>query len=317
MNAEDIVDVVARDPEVNPLAVRVRPAAEANHVVVLAEFGGPRVTDVDRLKARIQTAITEAGWQGGVTVEILRSGWLSDENGLLIASAADEKVAQLQARRATTSLIFNSTFELNITEAEKDAFGYFGSLAKIRTPTNVSHPRLIHLGNWVSMGRFGKIYMQTNFGDLKKYLAQHYPSIDPNIPEHLWEPRTPRLKIGDGSTIGDFFFINCNRDIEIGIHAGIADRVYISDANHLHGNPDLPPSLMPNEIGKPIYIGDHTWLGINTVVLNGARVGKHAIVSSNSVVTRDVPDHCLAIGNPAKIVPLGAFGYDRKLQNPT
>lgn len=317
MNVADLADLVARDPEINPDAVRVRSTDGDDHAVVLAEFGGPRVTDVDRTRARLRDAITAAGWRGEVTIEILREGWLSDAGAALAPEACDEKYARLQSRRANTPLIFNSTFELNITEEEKDAFGYFGSLAKIRTPTNISHPRLIQIGNWVSLGRFGKIYMQTAFGDLKKYLAQHYPSVEPNIPEHLWEPRTPRLKIGDGSTIGDFFFINCNRDIEIGIHAGIADRVYISDANHLHGNPDLPPSLMPNEIGKPISIGDHTWLGINTVVLNGAKVGKHAIVSSNSVVTRDVPDHCLAVGNPAKIVPLRAFGYDLKLKKPT
>ncbi|MFN0075077.1 MAG: acyltransferase [Prosthecobacter sp.] len=312
MNIEKIEHLVAADEDINMQAVRVLMGSEDEHLVVLAEFGGPRVTDVDNLKSRIQQKITKAGWRGEITIEVLRAGWLSNSEGPLNAVESAAKHVQMVTRRADTEQIFNSTFEMNITEEEKDTFGYFGSFSKIRTPTSIAHPKLIHIGNWVSLGRFGKIFMQTSFAELKEYLAQHYPSVAYNIPEKIWMPRCPRLKIADGATIGDFFFINCNRDIEIGIHAGIADRVYISDGNHLHNNPDLPPALMPNEMGKPIKIGDHTWLGVNTVILNGATVGKHSIVSSNSVVTRDVPDHCLAVGNPAKVVPLNAFGFNQR-----
>lgn len=316
MKTTDIELLVSNAADINPQAVRAFAAANETdgdeYIVVLAEFGGPRVTDVDQIKAQLHQRLLDAGCRDRVVIEIVRPGWLATDTTILSAEDSAKKYQTLKERRQNTELIFNSTFEANITEEEKDAFGYFGAHSKIRTPASIAQPRLVHIGNWVSLGRLGKIFMQTSFEELKKYLHQHYPSIPYDIPEHIWAPRTPRLKIGDGATIGDSFFINCNLDIEIGIHAGIADRVYLSDANHLWNNPDLPPALLPNEIGKPIRIGDHTWLGINSVVINGAKVGKHSIVSSNSVVTRDVPDYCLAVGNPAKIVPLNTFGFDQK-----
>lgn len=313
----DIESLVAEDPEINPSAVRAITTEDEKDgpekLVILAEFGGPRVTCSEKLRQRVLEKVRQrSAWKIDIIVEIVRGGWLSGADGLVDAAECASRHAKHRQIQGETTQIFNSTFEANITEEEKDAFGYFGAHSKIRTPASIAQPRLVHIGNWVSLGRLGKIFMQTSFEELKKYLHQHYPSIPYDIPEHIWAPRTPRLKIGDGATIGDSFFINCNLDIEIGIHAGIADRVYLSDANHLWNNPDLPPALLPNEIGKPIRIGDHTWLGINSVVINGAKVGKHSIVSSNSVVTRDVPDYCLAVGNPAKIVPLNTFGFDQK-----
>jgi acetyltransferase-like isoleucine patch superfamily enzyme len=316
----DIEDLVGRDADVNARAVRAITTEDERDgpekLVVLAEFGGPRVSCSREVQHRVQALVrAQTDWHGEVIVEIVRGGWLSGaepESAVVDPDEARRRYTRLEMRRRDTTLVFNTTFEMNITEDEKDAFEYFGSLSKIRTPTNVAHPRLIHLGNWVSLGRFGKIYMQTDFSGLPPLVRQHYPEARYDVPAHLFEPRTPRLKLGDGTTIGDNFFINCNLDISTGWHVGIADRCYISDANHLHDMPDVPPSLMPNEIGKPIRIDDHCWLGINAVVINGAHIGKHSIVSSNSVVSTSMPPYSLAVGNPARVVPFTSMGLDRR-----
>ncbi len=52
----------------------------------------------------------------------------------------------------------------------------------------------------------------------------------------------------------------------------------------------------------PIIIDDEAWLGANVTVLSGVRIGKGAVVGAGSVVTRDVPDGCVAVGAPARIV---------------
>lgn len=52
----------------------------------------------------------------------------------------------------------------------------------------------------------------------------------------------------------------------------------------------------------PISIGDDTWIGANCVIQPGIRIGKRCIIGSCSNVTRDIPDDCLAYGNPAKII---------------
>jgi len=313
----DIELLVTEDPEINPSAVRAITTEDEKNgpekLVILAEFGGPRVTCSEKLRQRVLEKVRQrSAWKSDIIVEIVRGGWLSGADGLVdAAECAARHAKHRQIQRETTQILY-STFEVNITEQEMDAFGYFGSFSKIRTPTSIAHPRLIHLGNWVSFGRMGKIFMQTDFSILPALVRQHYPEAQYDLPSELFEPRTPKLKIGDGTSIGDYSFINCNLDIELGKHVGIADRCYIADANHLYSLPDVPPSLMPNEIGNTIFIDDHCWLGINSVVINGARIGRHSIVSSNSVVGCNVPEFCLAIGNPARVIPMNSFGFDQK-----
>ena len=49
-------------------------------------------------------------------------------------------------------------------------------------------------------------------------------------------------------------------------------------------------------------IGDGSWLGHGTVVLPGATIGRHVVVGANSVVRGELPDFCVAAGNPAKVL---------------
>ena len=53
------------------------------------------------------------------------------------------------------------------------------------------------------------------------------------------------------------------------------------------------------------YIGNNTIIGIRSIILPGVRIGSHCVVGAGSVVTKDVPDHCIVAGNPAKIIREG------------
>jgi acetyltransferase-like isoleucine patch superfamily enzyme len=53
---------------------------------------------------------------------------------------------------------------------------------------------------------------------------------------------------------------------------------------------------------EPVRIGDGSWLGTGTVVLPGAQVGRHVAVGANSVVTGKLPDYCVAVGAPARVI---------------
>jgi len=53
---------------------------------------------------------------------------------------------------------------------------------------------------------------------------------------------------------------------------------------------------------RPVSIGDGSWLGHGSVVLPGARIGKHVVVAANSVVTGVLPDNCVAAGVPARVI---------------
>ena len=52
----------------------------------------------------------------------------------------------------------------------------------------------------------------------------------------------------------------------------------------------------------PIRLGDRAWVAARAIVLPGITIGAGAVVGAGSVVTRDIPEGCVAAGNPARIV---------------
>ena len=53
---------------------------------------------------------------------------------------------------------------------------------------------------------------------------------------------------------------------------------------------------------KPVLIKRGAWIGAGATILPGVTIGKYAIVGAASVVTHDVPDFAVAVGNPAKVI---------------
>ena len=53
---------------------------------------------------------------------------------------------------------------------------------------------------------------------------------------------------------------------------------------------------------EPIEIGGGTWLGINSVILPGTKIGKGCVVAANCVVKGEYPDYCVIAGVPSHIV---------------
>lgn len=117
------------------------------------------------------------------------------------------------------------------------------------------------------------------------------------------------LSIGDGTYIGRFCHFYATKGITIGNKVLIADKVYLAD--NLHGYMDInkPVIDQPIQQTKEVMIGDGAWLGENVCVI-GASVGKQSVIGANSVVTQDIPDYCIAVGSPAKIIK--RYSFDNK-----
>jgi maltose O-acetyltransferase len=84
--------------------------------------------------------------------------------------------------------------------------------------------------------------------------------------------------------------------ITIGSNVRIAPNVRFHAAGH---DPD-DPGLRDN--GAPIVVESDAWIGAGSVVLQGVRIGRGAVVAAGSVVTRDVPPWSIAAGVPARVV---------------
>lgn len=90
--------------------------------------------------------------------------------------------------------------------------------------------------------------------------------------------------------------IRCFEEITIGENVAISEDVTIwdTDAHTIIGK--------EAEMTKPIKIGDHVWIGNNVTILKGVTIGDGAIIAAGSVVTRNIPEKCLAAGVPAKVI---------------
>lgn len=55
-------------------------------------------------------------------------------------------------------------------------------------------------------------------------------------------------------------------------------------------------------VRRETVIGTNCFIGVNAVILPGVRIGNEVVVGAGGIVTRDVPDGCLVVGNPARVV---------------
>lgn len=137
----------------------------------------------------------------------------------------------------------------------------------------------------------------------------------------LWRQKILRLNygapapIGLGTIVSDFnnltfgdravqnlaspgcYFQNFSATTEIGRGVFIAPNVGLLTANH------DPNDLASHEPGRPITVGDNSWIGMNSVILPGVVLGPRTIVGAGSVVTRSFPEGGVVLaGVPARII---------------
>lgn len=119
--------------------------------------------------------------------------------------------------------------------------------------------------------------------------------------------------IGDNTFIGhETLIIGGNSDIFIGQNCDISSRVNLVMGSHEIAI-DTSRSA-GNGYSKGITIGDGVWIGFGTTVLPGITIGKNAIIGAGSVVNKDIPAYCIAVGNPCK--PIKRWNDDMKVFEP-
>ena len=87
--------------------------------------------------------------------------------------------------------------------------------------------------------------------------------------------------------------------VYVGNKVMFGPNVVIATANH-----PIEPSLRDKALqyNKDVYIGDNVWIGAGVIIVPGIRIGKNSVIGAGSVVTKDIPDNVVAVGNPCKIL---------------
>jgi acetyltransferase-like isoleucine patch superfamily enzyme len=113
----------------------------------------------------------------------------------------------------------------------------------------------------------------------------------------------PFLKIGDHTTIGYQTVILVGLNMTIGSHVMIANRCFIAGADNHNSSPGKHRSdPEPKSTLRPLTIEDDVFIATGSTISKGVTIGRSAIVSAGSVVTRNVPPYTVVAGNPARVI---------------
>lgn len=128
----------------------------------------------------------------------------------------------------------------------------------------------------------------------------HNTNIRPTV--ILREPRN--IIIGSHCEFNNNSVLNGGRNaakLRIGNYVLVGPNVAFYVSNHNTLNSGIPIKEQGYQ-EKDIIIEDDVWIGANSVITSGVHIGTGAIIGAGSVVTRDIPPYCIAVGAPAKVI---------------
>jgi acetyltransferase-like isoleucine patch superfamily enzyme len=192
---------------------------------------------------------------------------------------------------------------------------YYSICARIYSVGKVEaeQKRIRRFHNQASIHESAKLYESSNVINLSGDKA----NIIVGSNSHIYGTLTTlnfsgKISIGSNSSVGDLSRIVSSKSILIGNRVMIAHNVNILD-NNSHpidaglrhddfiANYNHNPKAFDLK-GATISIEDDVWIGFNTIVLKGVRIGRGAIIGAGSVVTKDVEPWTINVGNPLRCV---------------
>lgn len=110
------------------------------------------------------------------------------------------------------------------------------------------------------------------------------------------------IKIGNKTRIYGTC-LHAQESISIGENCLIAANCQIMDCNgHDNSFHNVANRINTSGSTRPVIIEDNVWIGANSIILPGVKIGSGSIISANSVVLKNIPPMVVAGGNPAKVI---------------
>ena len=107
-----------------------------------------------------------------------------------------------------------------------------------------------------------------------------------------------KLKLSDKATFGGNVLFIVNEEVKIGDYSMVATNVIFHTSTHDY----LSHPMWEYRIDRPIYVGQHVWIGTGAIILPGVIIEDYSVIAAGSVVNSNVPKGAIVGGNPARIL---------------
>ena len=149
-----------------------------------------------------------------------------------------------------------------------------------------------------------RLYNQTDDDQTEKRY-EIMKSLFKSVGKNVWIEPDFKCEFGKNISIGNDVYINfgciildCG-EVTIGDNTLLGPNVGIYLANHAF---DAQERINGGCFGKPVHIGSKVWIGGDVKILAGVTIGNNSIIGTGSVVTKDIPENVIAVGNPCRVL---------------
>jgi acetyltransferase-like isoleucine patch superfamily enzyme len=185
-----------------------------------------------------------------------------------------------------------------LTSEDKKLFRYFGEGSKILPPYRILNPHRITIDDRVAIREHSHINAFQDLSFLTNYIDESYAAeFDKN--DYLYDSE---IIIDREVQIGRFFFVSCTNSIHISRNVVLSERIFVGDNNHSFSHMHVPIVQQPNKPGKPIVIGQGSWIGVGACLLGGTSLGKNSVVGANSVCQGEFPSYSVIAPPKAELL---------------
>lgn len=177
--------------------------------------------------------------------------------------------------------LVNAIRRLLLLPERKIRFAKFDITSDYVNPMMITGKRYINIGKRVFIRDYARIEAIDSYND------------------HSYNPK---MIMEDDVSIQQGFHATCTSSVVIKKGVTISSYVYISDTSH--GISELGErSVLETELhSESVKIGKYAFIGTGVKIMPGVSIGTNAVIGANAVVTTDIPDYCMAVGVPARVI---------------
>jgi maltose O-acetyltransferase len=108
------------------------------------------------------------------------------------------------------------------------------------------------------------------------------------------------LRVGANADLGQNARID--HEVTIGRDVVMGPDVVVMTISHAFDDCTVPIRLQGALPRRPVVIGDGAWIGTRVIVMPGVTIGAGSVIGAGSIVTRDIPENAIAVGNPCRVI---------------